>query len=187
MSTPNLKTVTFDGITVEVTDQGAEVIAKQAQQIADAKAENATLVTDHTAAIAAKDKELGEKDAKIQKLEDEAITPDALDQLVADRAAIVDSIKKLNVTVDTKGKTLADIRRAAVVAKLGDKAVDGKSDEYVEARFDSLTDAAPDGFRAALMADGNSNGGGSTVADSTSAYDEMKRDLESAHKGKESS
>lgn len=32
----------------------------------------------------------------------------------------------------------ADIRRAAVVAKLGDAAVAGKSDAYIEARFDIL-------------------------------------------------
>jgi len=185
MTTPNLKTVTFDGITVQTTDQGAEVIAKQEQMIADAKAENARLVSDHTAVVADKDKELGEKDAKIAKLEDEAVTPEQLDQMVADRAELVDSVKKLGVTVDTKGKSIADVRRAALVAKIGDAKVDGKSDEWVAARFEGLMDAAPDAFRSALIADG----AGHTTAPAQGAdkaYDEMNASLSDAWKGKES-
>ena len=40
---------------------------------------------------------------------------------------------------DTAGKSVAEVRRLTVAAKLGDAAVADKSDDYVEARFDGLT------------------------------------------------
>lgn len=185
MTTPNLKTVTFDGITVETTDQGAEVIAKLQTQVADAKASEAKMVADHASEISAKDKELGEKDAEIAKLKDEAITPDKIDALVADRAGVLDSVKKLGVTVDAKGKTPAEIRRAAVAAKLGDKAVDGKSDDYVEALFDGASANAADPVRSALMNDGV-NTQDTQLGDADKAHNEMKASLSDAWKDKES-
>jgi hypothetical protein len=43
---------------------------------------------------------------------------------------------------DYSGKTDAEVRKIAVVAKLGDAAVVGKPDAYIEARFDILADGA---------------------------------------------
>jgi len=184
MPTPNLKTVTFDGLTIETTDQGAEVIAKQAKMLDDANAEITRLTTDHATEIAAKDKELGEKEADLQKLKDSELTPEAIDKLVADRAAVTDSVKKLGVTVDTKGKTPAEIRRAAVAAKLGDAAVTNKSDDYVEALFDRSSAEAPDAFRSALIADGAGNDSNPQGQDTE--YNKMLADQRDAWRGKES-
>jgi len=47
---------------------------------------------------------------------------------------------------DTAGKSVADVRRMAVAARLGDAAIADKSDDYIEARFDTLKDAKAEGY-----------------------------------------
>ncbi len=134
---PNLTTIIHDGISIEVTDEGARVIEKLKQSLSDAAARQAQ-------AIAGKDKELGEKDAEIAKLTDAHLAPTDIDQLVAERTDVVARACSIADHVEIAGKSNADIRRAAVTARLGDDKVTGKSDDYVEALFDSLsTDADP--------------------------------------------
>lgn len=138
----NLKTVTVDGIPIEVTDQGATVITTLLGRLADAAKANETLATDHAAALSAKDKELAAKDAEIDKLKANQLDANKIDQLAADRAAIVADARKVVADFDAAGKTNAQVKRAVVVAKLGD-AMKDKSDDYIEARFDGLVaDAA---------------------------------------------
>lgn len=140
--TMTLKTVTVDGIPVEVTDQGAVVIATLQTRLADAAKAAEKATADHAAAISAKDKDLAAKDAEIEKLKANQIDAAKLDKLVADRADIVGKAKAIVADIDVAGKTPADIRRAVVAKKLGDAAVKDKSDDYVEARFDLLAEDA---------------------------------------------
>lgn len=112
-----------------------------------------TLKADHAKALEAKDGEvlklqadhkvaMDAKDAEIIKLKAEALTADKLDAAVAERTAVVDAAKPiLGATFDAKGKTVADIRRAAVAKLLGDAKVEGKTDEHVAIAFDTLTTA----------------------------------------------
>ena len=148
-----LKTVTVDGIPVEVTDQGATVIATLQKRIDDAKTSTATLVadhatavaklnTDHAAVVAAKDKELGTKDAEIEKLKANQMDDAKLDTLVAQRAEVVGKSRTIVDGVDIAGKSVVDIRRATVAKKNGEAKVKDKSDDYVEALFDAMADDA---------------------------------------------
>src|SRR3990172_900283 len=69
---PNMadnRTVVVDGLTVETTQQGAEVINKLQGLLADSKTSLVTAQTAHDAALATKDAELATKDAKIAELE----------------------------------------------------------------------------------------------------------------------
>ncbi len=133
-----LKTVTVDGIPVEVTDQGATVIATLQQRLADGKTDREKLVSDHASAIAAKDKELGTKDAEITKLKGQVLDAGALDKLIIDRADVLSKAKAIADGADLNGKSIPEIRRAVVAKKLGDAAVKDRSDDYVEALFDGL-------------------------------------------------
>lgn len=153
-----LQTITFDGLSVEVTNQGAQVINALTGRLETSDKALATANTAHTAAIALKDKELGEKDAEIKKLTDAALTPEAIDALVVDRAAVITKAKTFG-DVDTTGKTNAEIRKAAVTLKVGDAKLVGKSDEYVEALFDTFA-ADADPVKTKLQ-----NGGKTTVGD----------------------
>lgn len=170
--TDNLRKVVLDGISIETTDQGAEAIAKLQKQLSDAQAAQAQANTDHTAAIAAKDTELGVKDAEIADLKGKIVDGAALDALVADRSAVVTKAKALAPTLDTAGKSNAEVKRAAVAAKVGDERVAGKSDDYVGALFDHLTvdaktDATPDPVRDAVR-------DGVNVADAEKAVNDAR-------------
>lgn len=128
-----MKTLILDGLSVAVEDRDAEIIQRHVsgleKQLVDAKS-----------ALSKADKEAAEKDEEIDKLKKSVKTGDQLDVLVRDRAALLARVKTLAPKVVTDGKSDGDIRRAV----LTDRGIniDGKSDDYVAARFDALADAA---------------------------------------------
>lgn len=151
-----LKTVTVDGIPVEVTDQGATVITTLQQRIADAARKATETETAHAAAIADLNKQLATKDAEIDTLKGKVLDQAAIDKLVADRAGLVALAGKIAKDVKTDGLSDAAIRKVVVTAKLGDAAVKDKPQAYIDARFDILAEdagKAVDPFRKAV-ADG---------------------------------
>ncbi|WJR66963.1 DUF2213 domain-containing protein [Neorhizobium sp. CSC1952] len=161
-----LKTVTVDGIPVEVTDQGATVINTLQQRLvdagkkfadvetahqtklADAEKAHAAAIAEKDKALAAKDADLAKKDAEIDTLKGKIVDGAALDKLVADRADLVATAKAIAKDVKTEGLSDADIRKAAVVAKLGDAAVKDKAQAYIDARFDILAEDAKKAMNA---------------------------------------
>jgi len=146
-----LKTVTVDGIPVEVTDQGAAVIATLQGRLADAATKLSTAEASHVAAIATKDTELAKKDAEIDDLKAKQITDAQIDARVKARADLIAKAKTI-ADGDYTGKSDAEIRKAVVIAKLGDAAVAGKAEAYVDARFDILAEvAAKDPVRQHLI------------------------------------
>jgi len=149
-----LKTVTVDGIPVEVTDQGATVIGTLQSRLADANTKFADAEKAHQTAIAAKDAELAKKDAEIDALKAKVLDEKALDAKVQARADLISLAGKIAKDVKTEGLTDAEIRKAVVVAKVGDAAIKGKPEAYIDARFDILADeakATADPVRGALL------------------------------------
>lgn len=127
-----------DGVVqVAVADAAAidKFKADTAKQLADAKS-----VAD--AAIAAKDAELAQLQAKLDDAQSKILSDAELDARVAKRAELVSVAASIAPNVKTAGMNDAAIRKAVVVAKIGDAAIDGKSDAYIDARFDILADAA---------------------------------------------
>lgn len=149
------KSFVYDGISILVTDQAEQVILKLQGAVADANTAAATAATAHAAAIAAKDSELGTKDAEIADLKGKVLTDEQLDARVAERAALLSDVAKVTDGIDTKGKSVADIRSAVVAKVLGADKIADKSADYISALFDGLVANA-----------GNDNGGGNrTLAD----------------------
>lgn len=152
-----LKTVTVDGIPVEVTDQGATVIATLQKRLEDANSKMSTADAAHLAAIAAKDAELAKRDAKIDELNANVLSDADLDKRVQERADLITVAKAIAKDVKTEGLSDAAIRKAVVVAKIGDAAIAGKADAYIDARFDLLVEDAAKGAAdpfARVVADG---------------------------------
>jgi hypothetical protein len=138
------KTVLVDGLPIETTDAGAIVIEKLQGDVKAA----ATALTDAETKHA---KTLAAKDAEIDALKAKVLTDAALDARVSARADLITKAKHVAPAIVTDGKPDADIRKAAVVAKLGDAAVADKSQAYIDARFDILVeDAGVDPFKQAL-------------------------------------
>lgn len=137
----SLRKLLVDGISIDVTEQGAQAIEKLNTKLADAATATKTLTDAHAAAIALKDGELAKKDAEIDDLKAKLLSDADIDKRVTARADLISKAKSI-ADADYTGKTDADIRKAVVVAKLGDAAVAGKADAYIDARFEILVEDA---------------------------------------------
>lgn len=137
----DLKTLIVDGLTVETTEQGLASVNK----IADAKNEAVKALNDakvaHDAAIAAKDAELAKKDAEIDALKAAKLSDAEIDAKVQARSDLLANAKSV-ADADYAGMADSEIKKAAVVAKLGDAAIEGKTEAYIDARFDILVESA---------------------------------------------
>jgi len=146
-----LKTVTVDGIPVEVTDQGAIVIATLLKRLDDSGKTLADAHSGHSTDLAAKDAELAKKDAEIDGLKTKVLSDAQLDAKVKERADLIATAKTI-ADADYTGKSADEIRKAAVSAKLGDAAIKDKPEAYIAARFDILAeDSAKDPVRQHLL------------------------------------
>ena len=151
--TDALRTVVVDGLSVQTTDQGAQAITKLQKDLESSAAKLAAADAAHSAAIAAKDEEIGTLKADLKKAQDAIPSPEALSKLVADRAALEATVKAIAKDVKTEGVSDADIRKAAVAAKLGDDMVKDASEAEIAGMFKAIAkDAATsDPVRAALL------------------------------------
>lgn len=129
------KTITFDGLPLEVTDAAEAAITKLQNQLKDEQ-------SGRTADKSAHDKVIAAKDAEIDDLKTKVVDQAKIDQLADAKASVVADAKKAvgDKLGDTAGKSVAEVRRMACAAALGDAAVADKSDDYIEARFDTLKD-----------------------------------------------
>ena len=149
-----LRTVVVDGLSVSTTDQGAQAIAKLQKDLESSAAKLADAEKAHLAAIAAKDAELAKKDAALDAEKAKVLDQAAIDKLVQARGDLIATAKSIAADVKIDGLSDADIRKAVVVAKLGDTAVKDKAQAYIDARFDILAEDAAknvDPVRAALQ------------------------------------
>jgi len=94
---------------------------------------------------------------------------------VATRADLITRARSVVADLDVAGLSDADIRKAAVVAKLGDAAVEGKSTAYIDARFDILTEAKADPLKETKLAP-------KPVADLDAIYADRNKALNDAWK-----
>ncbi|CAN7340576.1 DUF2213 domain-containing protein [Rhizobium rhizogenes] len=167
----SIKTITVDGIGIEVGDEVSEL----QQQLADAKAQIAAADAAYQKAIAVRDAELDAAKASL-------VSDVEIERRAEARADLIGLAKAIAHDVKTTGLSDAAIRKAVVVAKIGEGAVEGRSDAYIDVRFDMLADTireTPDLFAAAVK-DGITTPQTSMSAAFT-AYAAMVRDLQSAH------
>ena len=136
-----MATLTIDGLPISLADEAAvrAVIAKKDAAIAAAE----TALADAKTALTTEQGKTAALESQLAEAKD-AATPAALDKLVADRAALIGKVKAVAPNITTDGKTDAEIRRAAVAAKLGDAAKD-MDDAAIAGAFAvlSATDAKP--------------------------------------------
>lgn len=179
-----MSTILIDGLPVEVTDKDAAIINKQIDKLtADAAKvakDLADAQTGHTTALAAKDEEIGKLKVDLKTAQDAAVKPADLDKLVADRAALVTTVKALDASIKVEGLSDADLRKAAVTAKLGADVVKDASDAEINGMFKAI---AKDVKTVDPLA--NAIGSGVSVGDDnkvvSDAYAQMVKDQQSAY------
>ncbi len=176
--------ITVDGFTFDASEQAAQAITKLETKVADASKALNDANEAHAKALAAKDADIAKKDAEIDALKKAAISDAEIDKRVAARADLVSTAKAIASDVKTDGLSDAAIRKATVIAKLGDAAIKDKSDAYIDARFDILAEDAktakkPDPLAAAAKAamGDKAAGGGDPQAMRDGAYHEYVNSL----------
>jgi hypothetical protein len=199
----NLKQVIVDGIPVMATDASAMVIDTLQGRIRKANEDNLKLVSDHAqevkardaqikeleAKVQAKDAELGTKDAELKVLKDKANDATSFDAQVAERVELLTRAKGLGLKdEEVKGKTNQDVVKLAVSRKMGDSAIQGKSDDYIRACFDFLSQGHSavqdhDPLAEAVKRSGGISSGSLTdEAEVEKVHKQMVADMESAWK-----
>lgn len=191
-----MKTLIIDGFSVTVADdQSGSIIQRHIDKLTSDNKTLSDSFDDFKKKKAESDvegekkqKEVETKDGEIavlkKKIADSEITPAKLDQLVKDRMAVVDSAAKvLGKDFSFDGKTLPEIRKAAVETKLGDSAKN-MSDAAIEGAFtaivtDSRGDEGSRPIRDALLNRRPGNGGNASIV----AYDASVKDLGEAWRG----
>lgn len=161
-----LRNILVDGFSVETTDAGAQAITKLQGMLTDAQAQ-----------VTAKDRELAEIQGKLDKATAAVPTADAIAKLVSDRAALITDARSVAAVDYSKLTTDADIRRAAVAAKMGDAAVEGRSDAFVEVRFEDLVKDAAEAAKKATTNDPVRRvlGDGAKVTDGVAGWDDVMK------------
>lgn len=131
--TDQLKTVVLGdkAVQVAVTDVAAieQFKADSAKALADAEAK-------HTAAIAAKDEEIGNLKAELKAAQDAANID--VDALVAARTELVNKVRAIDANIVVDGKSDNELRRAAVASRYGVDFVKDSSDAEIAGMFKAL-------------------------------------------------
>jgi len=144
----NTMKVCIDDIDFEVPDQAGQAVIKLQKRLADAEKE-----------VKEKEKEVEEKDEEMEEVKKEAKStedsltaklddakskqpsPEQLDKLVADRSAFIDSAKTICPNLEYGNKDEATIKKEVVSDKRPNIDLTDKSDDYINAMFDSLLES----------------------------------------------
>lgn len=143
-----MKIIVIDGVEYE---QNSDKHVAKIQQDAAAAVASVT---------ARADKAEAQRDAAVERADkaEKAASVEAIDAKVEARFALLSRAAKfLPATYDTKGKTDAQVRADAVATKIGADKLTGKSEAYIEARFDALCEVVAEDraeFHKPTKADG---------------------------------
>lgn len=133
--TEKTTSITRDGLPVTMPEAAAPIVNKW---LSDADKQISEMNVAHAKAIEAKDSEIGELKSKLKDAESKLIDDDQLDQLVADRAALVASVTAIDSKIETKGVKDAELRRRAVESKYGANFAKDASDAEITGMFKTL-------------------------------------------------
>jgi hypothetical protein len=179
-------TVTLGDQVIDVTGEHAVAIERFKQVLAD---EKAGLIRNQNSVLAARDADLARKDAEIDALKASVSSGADFDARVEARAALVITARALVKDISTEGLTDTAIRRAVVAAVAGEAAVEGKSDTYIDARFDVIVEdrdkSAADPFRKLLSTGLRTADGGDLRGQALQARADRDRALRDAWKGED--
>ena len=132
--------------TVVLGDKAVQVLVEDAAEVERFKQESANALVDaedkFTNIIAAKDEEIGKLKAELADAKKAAEID--VDALVAARTELVAQVKAIDAKIEAKGLSDAELRKAAVAAKLGDEMVKDASEAVILGMFKAIAkDAKP--------------------------------------------
>ena len=182
----NTMIMVFDGIQIDVTDQGKQAIDKLQNRLKDSATKLMDAETKHNSVVekmtadnkSAMDKLQGELDSAKKQIPD----TEQLDKLVAERTGIVDAAKKLIKDFKSAGKSNIDIKKAVILHKDKDAKLDDVSDDYIDGRFSGLTTSFSKGDDNLNVNLGDQNADGNSGDPVKDARDQHMKDSQNAWK-----
>ncbi len=141
--------IILDGVTYECPAQTKQAFTKVNDALkvslkdAEEKSEKSEKELEDEKEVAKKEKD--EMQAKLDAAEENKIKDSDIDTLVEDRLQLVSDAQSIVKDMDCKGKSTAEIKLAVVTDACPNAKLDGKSPDYVAARFDGLLEDAPKG------------------------------------------
>ena len=150
MTDANKQSLVVDGLTVSLDARDAEIVKRTidslTSKLADAEKAKEDMEKERAKEDEEHEKDMAKKDAMIDELKGQVLDTAALDARVQARADLISTAKAIvGDSLEFKGKADADIRKAVVTARLGDEAIAGKTEAYIDARFDILAESAAKG------------------------------------------
>jgi len=147
---PKMALIKINGVEFEVTDSVAQAFGVLTEQhntaLADSKKSSDTLQAKLDDSVSVSKKESDTLQAKLDDALDNAMTPEKLDALIDSRVQVLAVASKVIENFDGAGKTCMDVKREVIAASSNKEIIlDGKSDDYVNARFESIEDALASG------------------------------------------
>ena len=137
-ASPQLVQRVVDGISIDTTIQGAQVVDRLQAQLSDALKATETARGALETAAAAHKTELETKDGEIAGLKAQ-VSDEALDARVAERASLVGTVLKvMGKDYDPKGKTNVQMMTDAAGKVYGVEAVKDRGDEYIKALYSTV-------------------------------------------------
>ena len=176
-----MKKIVIDGAVYECDEAVAAKVSGLEKQLADSavahKAEVEKLTAEKDAKVAELDKVTAERDsaqAEVKTLKEKQLDEAAIQKMVDEKIALVDTAKKYGCEVKAEDSAL-DIKKAVVSKAFGDKMdLKDKNEVYVQTAFDA----------ACIHLDGlNGSGEGSPLAKNFSGIsdDAVNDEAEKAH------
>ncbi len=187
MTDANRTALVVDGLTVSIEARDAQIVQRHIDKLTSDNASLQTRIADMEKKAKEdaeeKEAEFAKKDAALDDLKAKVLSDADIDARVQARGDLIATARAIVGDVDFKGRPDADIRKTVVVTKLGDAAIAGKAQAYIDARFDILAEAAAKGDPirdAARVKDGTAP---VNTNDAETAYAEHVAALSNAWKG----
>lgn len=145
-----LVSVNLDGLNYDAAPEVAKALQKAQARIDEMEEEKEEEKEDMKATKADMQKKIDEYQAKIDEMKaemdkmKETNSDSAIDKAVTERLELIGKASKIvKDSAELAGKNARQIMEATIKAKYADINLDGKSDDYVSARFDAIIDAIP--------------------------------------------
>ena len=135
----NMKKIIHDGVEFEASEQIAQVFDKLTAERDTYKASISDMeekVSDMEEKLEDAEEKKKEAEEAKAKMEDSMVSVDNLDAIVEERTAVIDKASKIVDGFESKGKSIEDMKKEAVIAKGRD--ITDKSADYVSACFDMI-------------------------------------------------
>ena len=141
----NMQKITLNGIQYDAAPEVANELTKLRSDSLEASNAAAATATKMTKLEAERDEHKARADKAEADLA-EARSDAAIDARIKARGALIETATKLAPSVNTDGMTDSQIRAAVLKARNASINLDGKSDEYIEARFDAAAESTSGGL-----------------------------------------